>query len=99
MECYIPLSDVCSCYISLKGKATFKKKNYYITGRFNEVKKWINQCNHWPVSVLKHNQNLILMGHIWQCTVHQQSVSELGGRKSTVIISLNINQVTLITCG
>lgn len=84
----------------LKGKRHFKK-DYYIRrdGRFNEVKKWINQSNQWPVLVLKHNQNLILMDHIWQCTVHQQSVSELGGRKSTVIISLNINQVTLITCG
>lgn len=84
----------------LKGKRHFKK-DYYIRrdGRFNEVKKWINQSNQWPVLVLKHNQNLILMDHIWQYTVHQQSVSELGGRKSTVIISLNINQVTLITCG
>lgn len=63
------------------------------------------ECCYVPLSdicichVLKHNQNLILMDHIWQCTVHQQSVSEFGGRKSTVIISLNINQVTLITCG
>lgn len=43
----------------LKGKRHFKK-DYYIRrdGRFNEVKKWINQSNQWPVLVLKHNQNL-----------------------------------------